>query len=851
MPDPKKRIPAPDEILGSKKIPTPDEVLGVKKKEPSDGAGQPSQEASSTRTDRTRSLSGTEKPQGQKVSDGSDGDYRYEFDPKTRERLGLKSKSTEIIPSFVPKTDEDIRRAEREELYREPVRESTFVAPTKALGKIKESKEELKATVDVAKENAKERAKILAKNKVNHYKSLGDNPNESFSVYNQPPDERDDARRLAEKSFVNNYFNLDDLNELGINPADFDGFLERKGLKESVINRDLEGGFGDKEENKIAKQAYLSNMLKLYLGEKEFVINDYEKSLKQSENPEFGADYKPSYSYDRSKYREYISKNLPDLDRSLKISEDKDKQAYTEILEKQDNPLLEAAYGFKSLGKNILSGIGKAVQDTTPLLYESLGFEDAANDIRDRALANVIESKPKNEASGYVSGREIKYNNRNYLVSNDGTVYDKDLEISVNNKLPKEDIDTIIKESNVKGKDSSIFGVQGLVADFGSVMGDMAWQVAFQAAVSKGTKPIMGSTNKYANFIPKATGDAIIAQGLYGYSTAYEDTLRTAREKGISEEESKNLAKDAAKMTAYLYAATAPIQPGEKYIDLVAGKSIKSIANESVEAYLKNGKQGFVGYLGDVGRTFLKEGGKEAVQENVQQLGETYLINKKINDLAGQEIKKDAYTLEDFVNTSILSMAAGGVLPGISSAVSGTKAGNYNNLYVLGENITKATPVIDELVSGGAISRSDADGLIRKANAIYKNSSKIPANISYDKKAELSVLLEDINELEDKKKMLDPAFHDDVNKQIEEKRAKIKEIASQEEVAPAVVTEEKVVVEQPVSKKNSLSLFQEISDITSKPEMQEFSKQNPDVAFIHNNIEGIIKGIDGAKVVEC
>jgi hypothetical protein len=51
--------------------------------------------------------------------------------------------------------------------------------------------------------------------------------------------------------------------------------------------------------------------------------------------------------------------------------------------------------------------------------------------------------------------------------------------------------------------------------------------------------------------------------------------------------------------------------------------------------------------------------------------------------------------------------------------------------------------------------------------------------------------------------------------------------------------------------KNSLSLFQEISDITSKPKMQEFSKQNPDVAFIHNNIEGIIKGIDGAKVVEC
>ena len=51
--------------------------------------------------------------------------------------------------------------------------------------------------------------------------------------------------------------------------------------------------------------------------------------------------------------------------------------------------------------------------------------------------------------------------------------------------------------------------------------------------------------------------------------------------------------------------------------------------------------------------------------------------------------------------------------------------------------------------------------------------------------------------------------------------------------------------------KNSLSLFQEISEMTNKSQMQEFSQQNPDVAFIHNNIEGIIKGIDGAKVVEC
>ena len=829
------------------------ELAGVKKKEPTNGTGQPSPKASSTRTDRSKPLSATERPQDQKVSDGSGGGFSYsakDLDPKTREALGIKPEPIELKPSFMAMTDKDVKKAEREKLYREPVRESTMVAMSKQGKALKQTKEEKKTELDIAKENAKERAKLVAQKKAQHYSDLGELPNAKFSVYNQPIDERDNASGIARKRFVQEYFNEDDLLNLGINPVDFDGFLERKNLKETVLNRDLKGGFGDKEENRVAKQSYLSNMVKMYLDEKEFMVNDYQKSMKEIESPSLEEPKITEYKYDRNSYREYIAKNFPDLDRSIKISEEKDKQSYQEILEKQDNPILETAYLLKNTAKGVLGGIGSAVRSTAPLLYESLGFEGVADDIRDRALVSIVEEKPKREASGYIQGREVKYKNRDYLVSEDGIVYDKNLEMSVDGKLPEQDIEKIKKEAETKGKDSSIFGVQGMFHDFGSVMGDMAWQMAFQAAVSKGTTPILGAAGKYAKVIPKATGDAIIAQGLYGYSTAYEDTLRTARDKGISEQEAVNIAKEAAKMTGYLYAATAPLQPGEKFMDAIAGKSIKSIASEAVESYLKNGKQGLSNYLVDAGRVFLKEGAKEAAQENVQQIAETYIVNRKVNDIAGQELKNEDYSIADFVNTSILSMAAGGAVPGISAAFSGTKRGNYNNLYSLGENITKAQPVINELVSGGVISRQDADSLIRKANAVYKNSTKIPNELPVDKKTEISVLLEDINDLEDKKKTLDVSFHEDINKQIEAKRNEIKEVTGRPEEVVAEEVVEKPTEQKPEAK-NSLSLFQEISDMTNKSQMQEFSQQNPDVAFIHNNIEGIIKGIDGAKVVEC
>ena len=81
--------------------------------------------------------------------------------------------------------------------------------------------------------------------------------------------------------------------------------------------------------------------------------------------------------------------------------------------------------------------------------------------------------------------------------------------------------------------------------------------------------------------------------------------------------------------------------------------------------------------LAKYGAIIASEGGKEFVQENVQQLGEVGL-NKVLNRRAGKDLLKDTYTYEDFINTSVLSFAAGGFAGGVGSISTLTGKQRYN-----------------------------------------------------------------------------------------------------------------------------------------------------------------------------
>lgn len=1008
----------------------------LKKKEPTNGTGQPSQEASSTRTDRSRSLSVTEKPQDQKVSDGLDGGYRLPTEDDY-----TKMQEQGIVP--VESKESYIARAKK-------AKESAYSLKQNKAELTKEEAEKTKKQVDL-NENKKSNAELLkdltsrsvskrkedADLKLKYYESIPFNDNKLFSNRIRKPAEYDiTTQSYIEQQpydgFVEKYYNTNDLKSLGIDLDDFDGFLERRGLKQLIKTRDERGDFDvdtnisykeatpeaiesarlkNIDDKATSKQAIIKRALDQYIKEKELKNNDYKTTKKLLEE----GVYDPVYEevFDRSSVNGYVEKNLPNLNRRIQEKKKIDKEDYENIVSKNGNVADEALYMVKNIYRNASEGFGDRVVDMIATTADAIGADSSAESWRDYKYLDEL-ARPSKKLAGIESNlKKVVYNNKTYGVDLKGNIYDVDAEVLVNEFIDPLEADTIIKKAKNSKESTSIIGFQGLSGDFARTMADMGVQVGVQALVAAATggalnelllarnitalrnagisaidlqratsvanklkdASVIDSTvlaeagityneyvaaqnvlselkslsaakasnisNLYADFskttkipVTKDVGDAMIAQGAMGYSSGYEQTLKSARDAGVSEDKARELAETAAKMTAALYAVTTPIQPNIKIKEAIFGDGLRTSVSNAINSYKKGGINSFKNSLVSGLRVLHEEGKKELIQENVQQIGEIYGVNKYINNKAGTKLAQEEYSFNDFLNTSVLSYAAGGLLPGLSAGFQSTAKQNVLNLYNIGENIDKVEPILEEFVSSGKATQEQVDKLKREALAVHRNSTKIPSEIPYEKRTDISVLLEDINDLQEKKKNVDVSFHQSIDDEISAKRKEIQEIVSnptqqfdlsvkpfeeQQQKPEEVVSDEvanlndnelitftvktldevpeqfrdrakkvggqgietrKLILGLPLGKKetvtpyvysvtgkeakeyakqqqqkpegkNSLSLFQEISEMTNKSQMQEFSKNNPDVAFIHNNIEGIIKGIDGAKVVEC
>ncbi|WP_180369715.1 hypothetical protein, partial [Oenococcus oeni] len=98
---------------------------------------------------------------------------------------------------------------------------------------------------------------------------------------------------------------------------------------------------------------------------------------------------------------------------------------------------------------------------------------------------------------------------------------------------------------------------------------------------------------------------------------------------------------------------------------------------DAIKAYKNIGKEGFIEIFEKAGRkatTYFEEGLKEAAQENIQQLGETLVVNKRTNELAGVKLKEDEVTVDSFINTSLLSFTSGFLMPFGGDLIGGARS---------------------------------------------------------------------------------------------------------------------------------------------------------------------------------
>jgi hypothetical protein len=612
-----------------------------------------------------------------------------------------------------------------------------------------------------------------------------------------------------EDDFASELYDTDALVSRNFNMSDFNGFLKQKGFKDDY-KRFLELGldkktYGESYDPDLSTERRKLQYLNMYINDnvqrdiKKQKI-DYEK--KYGVDPDLaGVKFKQSKaknSINLENYQELLVKTAPKLTAKMVEIDRKNLENYESLVKSKGN--VGAGKFLTSVLDNGWNGFTKAISGLSSSAVGILPgdyFEGVTESIRENKAINEML---RGDNLRYVSadGNKTRVDGIDYIASSDGQVYDITNKINVSNILPKERLNLIVdKARKEQVRDKSISGV-GTSYQTAEVVGDLFVQLALTRGMGNGLKAVggfteglgvLGKTKNFLRSIPikRSMSEAIIAQSTLGFSKGYEDTLKAAREVGIRDSEAKELASLAAIETGAWYAITAPINPQTKTTDMLFGKAKNEVIENALNAYVQTGKKGFLNTLRNYGKNFLNvtgEGFAELFQENVQQLGETYIINKDVNELAGKKILKDTMSLKDFIDTSLLSFIAGSIIPGAGAANTQVKKSirslmgmqgvdRFNALGTLASNKDKVSDLLSKQVAEGIYTQEQVDNVLSEIDAYNSSINRMPGDISAEAAEDILEDVSTLSKLEQQKKETDKSFHAPIDEQIDEVRSRI------------------------------------------------------------------------------
>jgi hypothetical protein len=641
----------------------------------------------------------------------------------------------------------------------------------------------------------------------------------------------------------------------GINVQDFDGFLRKNGYLDE-FKKDLEGGLFDKKSTdsyynaNLIKEKKLVDYLKLYLEEKS--SRDFEKKaiLYKKENPDatfedIKKNVKSEAPTSQQDFDVYVKNNFPDYFDAVSKRKAKETQEYNETLKNKGE------FFSWQTPKKILKGIDdtvfKRVNELSSTVVDALGFEDTAKELRYKSEQAALES-PQNRDVSYVSGKKVSLNGNDYLVDQNGQIYDYNIKKRVTDLFDKGTYDSLIEESK-KGKDDDMFSWTGSVIQTTNALADMGLQILATRGVGGATSlASKGLTKEGLAMLSKlpVSGEmasSAIAQSFLGYSEGLETTYAAAKRAGIKDSEAKELANDAAIRMAELYLITSGISPQTK---AAFAKQRNELISDAVESYAKQGRKGYLNTIDNAIvslKNFAEEGIKETGQELIQQAGTVYGVNALVNEEAGKDIVQSEITGDEIISMIPSTFIAGGLPVMIKNSSNGlfSKKDYLSLLDTASNNVDLSDKRLNELLSKDAITQEEYDKSKEDLRIYASNKYKVPKDISPEIALDVMKNLDEISKLENQKKNLDPSFYEGIDEQINQKREEIKSLNEKANKKP----------ETENIQENSLSLFEKFSGIETTKQKNKFIKENPTIAFVDSNIDGIVNSVEGAQFVEC
>lgn len=801
----------------------------------------------------------SKKPQAQNMEsarvDGSLGSQKFrlagESDLTTAQKRGILPP-----PSAQPRISVDEMRSQydlkpniaQEKAKFKPITIEQFGTkkPIKTKIKLSGSDEELKKFVDNFSDNpvtgqpgedtkykvAKLREKIqLTDSELEH-------PYMYYSSANQ--EQPDD--------FIEKNYNKKELEALGINTQDFDGYLNKKGYKDDFLKKEAEGLFEGEGRNAwtgynigLARELSQKKMLNMYMEDmqrRDFTKQDLNQDIEIVEGNRQKKDIVRNELFDTNGIAKYVEKNFPIITEKLKERDTENAKIYQESKKGGTD-----FFSWDTAGKMAKAGWNSIVDRTSQLsasAYQMLGMEGSAEGIRFLDQENKF-LEPDDRGMSYVSGKSVNYDGTKYIVDSKGDIYDADAKIRVTDLFDQKLRDKLVEDAKY-GPSDWAFSAQGAAVQTSGVMADMLIQAAVThgigelGAIASETRLALNGARKTSAFtsllndssallkkipLDRATGYSMIAQGTLGYSQGYEETLKAARDNGINDKEAFELAGAAAQRMAVLYGTTGVINPQTKVVENIFGE--KAIIKKAIDQYTKTGTKGFISYLDDMIRNtprnlvqFAEEGGKEVIQENTQQLLENKGVNVMTNRDAGKKIMNETFSADDFMNTSMLSFISAGLMSKVKlpSFHSNDQMDDLMSLSTLAKNKNEFTKIIDGLVGQKVYTVDQAKTLKEDVDVYANNINKILKTTPPDAAMPIMRELDKVTKLTNEKQIVDKAFHAQIDKKIEDIRNNINKIYYESELKVKNEAIEKAI-KKGVAKGISMRSFSTTQEVQS------------------------------------
>jgi len=628
-----------------------------------------------------------------------------------------------------------------------------------------------------------------------------DNPYLYYSTFNKQSKlnpKTNQYEPVQKDNFIEKTFGENKLAEIGINVADFDGFLNKKGYKDEFLDKEEKGlftqtesGIGKESYNIVlAKEREKKRLLSLYMGEMDGRglakrKLQYEKdNLDKNSNDAINIDEITPYTQFDSKILEnYVKTEMPNLSKKISEVEADNKQIYAKHKAGETNLLYGTERFFKKAGYGFIDKVNQIA--TT--IYDKIGADERAQGLRFLNEERQL-SRPNTRDVGYAKGLTTQKDGTNYLFTEEGRIIDQNLKIDVTDLLQEYEYNYIKFSAKEENKSDFTFSPQGSIIQFGGVAGDMIVQLA----LTKNLSNVVPSLSKIP--LTKSASSSIIVQTALGYTQGASETYKMAIDAGINEKEARIIADDAGQNMALLYGATSPMSLQTKATQALFGSEGKELIKKAVNAYVQTGKKGFLETLKIGLKTIPRNAAewaeegiiKEFPQELTQQTGEAYLVNAKINERSGKQLAKETITANEVVNTLIQTTLSGGlaVVPKMFSRTDKLSA------YATLSKDSNFEKDINSLVNSGVVTNEQANVLKKDVNIFKNQVSKIPKNLSKNIAMDVMSDLQDISDLESKKKGLDKSFHEEIDVEIEAKRNSIREKIKSTETKKSIIDAE-------------------------------------------------------------